>query len=193
MITKDICGKFVTLRSATELDAEFALNIRRSPKAVKFMPPLNISVEQQTAWIKKQRELEGDYFFIAWNKFEKRVGVLGVYDVDSGKGGAEIGRIVMQGKPYESLESWLLLLEFSFENLKLNEVVAYVHPQNYRAIRFYKFFGGIIQENNQNVIRSFPFQEIHFNPENLCIHRPLVVKKIISSKELLIFECLSKI
>ena len=47
MVTEDIIGKYVMLSSATEEDAPFALAIRQDPNMTKFLPRLNISVEQQ--------------------------------------------------------------------------------------------------------------------------------------------------
>ena len=176
MVTNDIIGKFVTLRSADESDAEFSLKIRQTTKALKYMPPLNVSIDQQTEWIKKQRKLEGDYFFIALNNDGERIGVLSVYDIDDKK--AEIGRVVMQGKSCESLEAWLLLLEFSFDTLNLCEVSAYVKPDNARAIRFYKFFGGTAVKNS-TAVRNFPFIEMSFNAVSFLEHKQEVIQKIL--------------
>ncbi len=89
MITNNLVGRYVELRSAKVEDAEFALNIRHTPKAMKFMPPLDITLEQQKSWIEKQRITEGDYFFIVFNKNNERIGVISVYDIHDKQG--EIG------------------------------------------------------------------------------------------------------
>ena len=137
---------------------------------------LNVSIDQQTEWIKKQRKREGDYFLIALNNDGERIGVLSVYDIDDKN--AEIGRVVMQGKSCESLEAWLLLLEFSFDTLNLCEVSAYVNPDNARAIRFCKFFGGTAVKNS-TAVRNFPFIEMSFNAVSFLEHKQEVIQKIL--------------
>lgn len=180
MVVNNIVGKYVDLRSATVEDAEFALNIRRTPKAVKFMPPLDITLEQQKSWIEKQRTTEGDYFFIVFNKNDERVGVLGVYDIHivlSPKHG-EVGRIVMQGKSFESLEAYLLLLRFAFKTLKLEKVTAYTYPNNFRAVRFYEFFGARLEETPPDVIKNYSCVAMVHTAENFGRCEQNVMNKI---------------
>lgn len=132
-------GRFVTLRSVEEKDAEFTLALRQDPNLTKFLPKLNISLEQQTAWIRKQRELEGDYYFVVENKKGNKIGVIGVYNVVGDC--AETGRIAMIGNAFESIEAQLLSFDFAFDILGLEKTVNYVMADNIHALRFSQMFG----------------------------------------------------
>ncbi|MBQ3442759.1 MAG: GNAT family N-acetyltransferase [Selenomonadaceae bacterium] len=140
----EIVGRYVTLRSATIEDAEFTLAIRQDKKITQYIPYLDITLEQQIAWIKKQRETEGDYFFVVWNKKNERIGTNSIYDIKNSTG--ETGRLTMKNcSALESLENQFLLSSFAFEILKLEETHSYTYEDNSRALRFSDFFGYTIQ------------------------------------------------
>ena len=140
----EIIGRYVTLRSATVDDAQFTLAIRQDKRMTKYMPYLDITLEQQIAWIKKQRETEGDYFFVAWNKNNERFGTIGVYDI---KGDcAEVGRLAMLGTPFESIESSFLNSKFAYEILGLKETYGYTLTTNKSSLRLSKYLGSVFGE-----------------------------------------------
>ena len=132
-------GKYVNLRSVEEKDAEFTLSLRQDPILTKYLPKLDITLEQQVNWIKNQRVKEGDYYFIVENKEGERIGVLGVYDVNENHG--ETGRIAIVGTAFESIEAQLLSFVFSFDILKLDYTVNYVFADNIHALRGSQLFG----------------------------------------------------
>ena len=105
-------GKYVNLRSVEEKDAEFTLSLRQDPILTKYLPKLDITLEQQINWIRKQRVKEGDFYFLVEKKDGERIGVLGVYDVEGNH--AETGRIAIVGTAFESIEAQLLSFVFSF-------------------------------------------------------------------------------
>ena len=144
MITEDIVGRYVTLSSATVEDAAFALAIRQEPAMTKFLPRLEISVEQEAEWISRQREAAGDYFFIVRNKKAERVGVLGLYDFHGDTAG--IGRIAMKGGFRGNREAFLLTMRFGFKTLGLKKLSDWVYAENDRAIKFFNFFGAHMAE-----------------------------------------------
>lgn len=134
-------GKYVNLRSVEEQDAEFTLSLRQNPGLTKYLPKLDITLEQQVNWIKKQRLTDGDYYFLVENKDGKPIGVIGVYNV-SGKC-AETGRIVVIGNAIESVEAQLLSFDFAFDVLNLEKTVNYVIAENSHALRFSQMFGSV--------------------------------------------------
>ncbi len=163
MITNNLVGRYVELRSAKVEDAEFALNIRHTPKAMKFMPPLDITLEQQKSWIEKQRITEGDYFFIVFNKNNERVGVLSVYDIQlNGNGGTISGVPFIINKACKSLTaantaagdycmaygnlSNYQLVEFSPMEVKSSG--DYKFREGMTAYRGVCFFGGNVVKHN---------------------------------------------
>ena len=137
----EIVGKYVTLRSATVADAEFTLAVRQDKRMTRYMPYLDITLEQQIAWLKKQREKEGDYFFVAWNRNNERFGTIGLYDIKGDR--AEIGRLTMMGTPFESIESNFLNSKFAYEILGLKETYSYTLTTNKSALRLAKYLGSV--------------------------------------------------
>ena len=132
-------GRYVNLRSVEERDAEFTLSLRQDPNLTKYLPKLDITLEQQISWIRKQRNQEGDYYFVVENKKGEKIGVIGVYDVNGDC--AETGRIAMIGNAFESIEAQLLSFDFAFDILKLEKTVNYVMADNIHALRFSQMFG----------------------------------------------------
>lgn len=145
MVTENIFGQYVTLASATVDDAPFALAIRQDPEMTKFLPRLEISLEQEIEWIKRQRKAAGDYFFIVRNKKGERVGVLGLYDFSDDTAG--IGRVAMKGGFHANREAFLLTMRFAFKNLGLKKLADWVYAENERAIKFFNFFGAHMDES----------------------------------------------
>ena len=137
-------GKYVNLRSVNESDAEFTLAIRKDPALTQYLPKLDITLDQQINWIRKQRTKEGDYYFIIENKEGKSIGVIGVYDVNGNM--AETGRIAVRGSAFESIEAQLLSFDFAFDVLHLDYTVNYVIAENFHALRFSQMFGSVSSE-----------------------------------------------
>ena len=160
MVTEDIIGKYVTLRSAAEEDAAFALAIRQDPNMTKFLPRLEISLEQEIDWIRRQRKMQGDYFFIVRNKKEERVGVLGLYDFRNDTAG--IGRVAMKGGFRANREAFLLTMRFAFKNLGLKKLDDWVYAENERAIKFFQFFGAHMDEPQFDEQRKIFLRKFHY-------------------------------
>ena len=178
MVTEDIIGKYVTMSSATEDDAEFALAIRQDPKMTRFLPRLDISVEQQIAWIRRQREMPGDYFFIVRNKDGERVGVIGIYDFRDDTAG--IGRVAMKGDPLDNLEAWFLSIRFAFKTLGLKKLADWVYAENVPAITIGKFFGAHFDEPHLDEQRNITVRNLYYLAEEFD-ETEAHVKKIIYS------------
>lgn len=156
-VTEPIAGRYVDLRSCTEDDAEFTRDIRKDPEFVKFLPEIDNTIEEQKSWIRRQRKKEGDYFFVVWDKEEKRIGTISIYDVHGDR--AESGRLVIKGSnPFQGIEAQLLIYKFAYDVVGLNYVDGYIWADNSRAIRFSKQFGDIqsppeIDENGQRIVK----------------------------------------
>lgn len=135
-------GKFVSLQSADVDDAVFTLKIRQDPVFNRFLPRINNTLDQQIAWIKSQREKEGDYFFVVRNRKNERIGTISLYDI-CGKH-AEAGRLAMCGNAFENIEAQLLVFDFAFNQLDIDSVDSYIYAENTRAIKFSKQFGCVI-------------------------------------------------
>lgn len=141
---KIIEGKYCDLKSVTVEDAEFTLSLRKDSRIAAFIPPLEISVEQQMEWIRKQQQDPTDYFFVVWDKAQKRIGTLGIYNI-KGKI-AETGRLAILGNPMQVIEAQLLYEDFAFGTLGITEERNYMYEENERAGKCSKLFGASISE-----------------------------------------------
>lgn len=140
-VTEPIEGRYVDLRSCTEDDAEFTRDIRKDPEFVEFLPAIDNTIEQQKAWIRNQRAKDGDYFFVVWDKYGKRIGTISIYDVHGDR--AESGRLAIKGdNAFQGIEAQILSFRFAFETLGLECIDCFIFADNERAIRFNKQFGG---------------------------------------------------
>lgn len=162
-VTEPIIGRYVDLRSCTEEDAEFTRAIRKDPEFVKFLPAIDNTIEQQKAWINRQREKAGDYFFVVWDKEGNRIGTISIYDVNGNR--AESGRLAIKGKnAFQGIEAQLLSFRFAFGELGLECIDGYIYADNDRAIRFNKQFGGShyppeVDDSGKTIIRIENWKE----------------------------------
>lgn len=143
-----IRGKYVSLQSACEDDADFTLSLRQDPVLTKYLPRLDITLQQQKEWIRKQRATEGDYFFVVRTLENQPIGTVSIYDI---KGySSESGRLALIGNACENMEASLLLFHFAFDIIGLKEVKGYILDGNKRAERFNRQFGCIFGEPETN-------------------------------------------
>lgn len=143
-----ILGDYVYLKSANVDDAEFTLALRQNPLLTRYLPKLDISLEQQKSWILSQREKEGDYFFVVNTLEDKPIGTVSVYNIQGDS--AESGRLALIGNAFQNTEASLLLFKFAFEILGLQIVTGYIVDGNKRAERFNKQFGCVAGEPVQD-------------------------------------------
>ena len=150
-------GQYVDLKACTEEDAEFTRAIRKNPDFVNCFPPLDNTLEEQRAWIRHQRNKEGDYFFVVWDKNGNRIGTISIYGIN-GKH-AESGRLAIKGSnPFQALEAQILIFRFAYGNLGIECIDGYIFADNERAIRYNKQFGGNhspveLDENGREIVR----------------------------------------
>ncbi|MGI6653633.1 MAG: GNAT family N-acetyltransferase [Christensenellales bacterium] len=150
-------GRFVNLKACTEEDAEFTLNLRNDQEFVGYLPVINNTVDQQKAWIRSQRQKDGDYFFVVWNKEGIPIGTISIYGIHGDR--AKSGRLAIKGSnPFQALEAQILCFRFAFEVLKLRCVDGFIFADNDRAIRFNVQFGGRhsppeLDENGKKIIK----------------------------------------
>lgn len=162
-VSEPIEGRYVDLQSCTEDDAEFTRAIRKDPKFVKYLPAIDNTVEQQKAWIRSQREKEGDYFFVVWDKDGNRIGTISIYDVNGDH--AKSGRLAIKGdNAFQGIEAQILSFRFAFGVLGLECIDGFIFADNERAIRFNKQFAGRhyppeTDENGRTIIRIENWRE----------------------------------
>lgn len=141
-------GKFVNLRSVKEEDAEFILNIRNNPNISKYLPKLNVSVEQQKNWIAKQRSDKDSFYFVIEDKSSKVIGTISVYNIVNNH--SEVGRFCSLGNSIQNSEAALLQDDFIFYYLKLDYLDIWVYKGNKPVLALNKGFGCIWEGENKD-------------------------------------------
>ncbi len=132
-------GKFVNLRPVKEEDAEFILRLRNDPEISKFLPSLDVTVEQQRNWIGKQRLDNDSYYFIMEDKSNNPIGTISVYNIEDNH--AESGRFCSIGNPIQNSEASLLHFDFIFNKLKLEYLDSWVYKENKPVLAFDQALG----------------------------------------------------
>lgn len=137
---EDIRGRFITLRSITEEDADFSYRLRNDPRFVDIMGQPAESVEAQRQYIRRQRKEPGDYYFVVYNNAGERIGLIGAYKINGDT--CETGRELNIGEPYETMEAEALLFEFCQTVLKLKKCTGIIYKSNQKQYRMMKRRGG---------------------------------------------------
>lgn len=132
MISKDIIGKSIIIRTANSEDAEFTFNIRQDREKTKYMPQLAGTIDSQKLWLQKQRESNDCYFFVVESKDGEKIGVYSLYNISNGT--AESGRAILNGNPIQNMEANIMLYEFAFCIIHLNCVTMEIFSNNNSAI-----------------------------------------------------------
>ena len=167
-----IKGKYVYLKSAVFDDAEFTLSIRNDPEITRYLPKIDITIDQQRKWILTQNQLKGDYFFVVRNYKDECLGTIGVYDIKDEQG--EGGRLALYGDPYEKIEAGILMGDFEFDILNLKKTVGWVYEKNKHAMRWNRNFGATFSDvrklENGDEIRDLVITRDNFRVarEKLC-------------------------
>lgn len=171
-------GKFVNLRSVREEDAEFILSIRNNPEISKYLPPLDVTVEQQKNWIAKQRNDDDSYYFIIEEKGSRRIlGTISVYDIVSNHG--ESGRLCSIGESYDSIEAMSLFNSFVFNILHLDYLTGWVIDENKTVSSLNKRLGYI--SNGRSVSKDgLECETLVLTKENYLL-KARKIKEIINS------------
>jgi len=146
---KIIRGRNIILRAVQVDDAEFILKIRNDPEKSKYIHKVSDNLDNQIAWIRKQQDREGDYYFILENFEGRSVGTIGLSSIENGVG--ETSRFVSYGNPLENVEANLLVTDFAFYEMKLSLIRGYIGVNNIEVINLQKKFGYIFEDKTEKV------------------------------------------
>ena len=168
-------GKYVTLRSVEESDAEFILSVRNNPRISRYLPPLNVTIEQQQQWISKQREDKDSYYFLLETPSGTPIGTLGIYDIVGDHG--ECGRSCCIGEPFMAVEAGTLLTDFIFNTLKLAYTTIWVYEGNKPVIALNQSYGYEWIENKVDD-KGEPFRVGVLNRERALEYNERILRKL---------------
>lgn len=120
---KPIEGKYVNLREAEIEDAAFILSLRCNEKKSRFLNKTENDLEKQTAYLKRYKTLDNEWYFIIENKKHDPLGTCRMYNVCGTQytGGSWL---MKDGSlPEETLEGAILARRMAFEELGFEKTV----------------------------------------------------------------------
>lgn len=156
---KKIIGKKIDLKFVEEGDEEFIARLR-SQKG-KFLSRSSNLPSDQLLWIRKYKERERlgeEYYFIIYDKSQKRIGTIRVYNISDSINTFCWGSwLVLDSAPsYAAIESAILIYNFAFNILKKDKAIFDVRKENKSVVRFHKNFGArVIKSDDLNYYFEF--------------------------------------
>lgn len=132
-----ISGLAYSLRPVELKDAQFIIDTRlEDAQRNKFIHAISSDISLQVSWIEKYFARENDYYFVVENNLTgKPEGLIGVYDIENGKG--EWGRWVLQKGSMAAIESLDLLCQIAFEKLNMSEIYSHTIENNIPVVSFH--------------------------------------------------------
>lgn len=146
---KPIEGKYVNLREAEIEDAAFILFLRCNEKKSRFLNKTENDLEKQTAYLKRYKTLDNEWYFIIENKKHDPLGTCRMYNVCGTQytGGSWL---MKDGSlPEETLEGAILARRMAFEELGFEKDCFDVRKANKKVVRFHKLWGSKIVSENE--------------------------------------------
>ena len=122
-----IAGIKTDLLPVDEADAADMVALRNDPANNRFLYQEPLTVENQLAWIRKNKDREDAYNFKVVNKEGQFKGTISVYNIRDGAG--EFGRYIVIN-PIHAIEAEYLLIKLCFENLGFKKVYCQTNMEN---------------------------------------------------------------
>lgn len=138
---ENLCGKYVNLREVEINDAEFILSLRCNEAKSKFLNKTEYNIEKQQDYIRKNKKLDNEWYFIIEKKDEEPIGTYRIYDLK--KDSFCIGSWLMVDgcSPFEVMEGEYLAKIFAFEKTGFQKFHFDVRKENKKVIRYHKMMG----------------------------------------------------
>ncbi|WP_026669513.1 GNAT family N-acetyltransferase [Butyrivibrio sp. AE3006] len=149
----------VKLTPMTAQDSEkYRILRNRKDNISFFFSGKEITSDQQAAWYKKYLDDDTQYMFSIYEKnSDNYIGGIGIYDIDTDKRTAEVGRIIVDreiagGKHYGAA-AISLLIELARNELKLNSLYANIYSTNKTSLKSFLRAGFVEDSVNDSVTK----------------------------------------
>jgi len=160
-----IHGKNIILRTVTEDDSNYILEMRMLDHKNKYLSKVDDDLLKQKAWVKKYKEREDqglEYYFIVENKSNEHLGLIRVYDLRPNSFCWGSWLINDNAPKSTAIESALQIYEFCFYHLGYKQSHFDVRKDNKKVIAFHLRFGAkIVNEDKHNYF--FNYDETNYN------------------------------
>ncbi len=140
-----IVGSHIVLRKTGLEDAQDIYNWRSGISGQHMRQPEGYSVKSQEDWIKSRGSNEINYIILDKNT-NKKVGTIGIYDVNSIDKVANVGRLLLsdeylgKSNPY-GLEALLLGYDYALNVLDFRKITGDILATNEAMFKLQKFLG----------------------------------------------------
>lgn len=166
---KRIEGKCIDLVPLTPDDTVNVVEIRNRAKNKYFLnQTYELNVQGQIKWYEKYSARDNDIYWCIYNKKNKFIGTVRVYDIDEETDRCDQGSFMIdeeqaKGAPY-ALEAELLTLDFIFEKLHIGNVINENRADNKVMNNLTKKLGFVFKKDI--VINSAEYKYYLLNPED---------------------------
>lgn len=156
-----ISGYGIFLRRLTEDKIELVRKWRNDPKISQYMEYRKIiSAAEQLQWFHRINN-EGNYYYLIIVD-NNEIGLIDIRDIDYEKKVGEPGIFIWDDNYLNSdisFRACLLMIDFAFDTLKLQNMIIHVLSDNKKAIQFNKFLGYKLIDNQEGIYN----QEYHLS------------------------------
>lgn len=144
-----IQGEYIVLRKTTVEDATDIYTWRTGTGGQFMRQPLNYSVQSQEEWIKSRGNKEINYIILD-KQSGKKVGTIGIYDLNVEDQVCNVGRLMIAEEYYGTstpfgLEALLLAYDYVFNTLHFRKITGDILANN-KAMHKLQVFLGMVQE-----------------------------------------------
>lgn len=169
------------VRLVREEDAEFIVNLRTNPVKARFISATSANIEDQRKWIRnyKERERNGEDYYLVYLYQGKLAGVNRIYDIESNHFIHGSWIFSDDVPPYCPLAAGIIARELAFETLGFEEEIdsAGIHKDNQSVLQYVRTLGAeftgtrmypmgeyytsklskdTFEQNKSRIIRLFP-------------------------------------
>lgn len=134
-ISQDLTGFGYRLRPVSVMDAELILDLRTHAELGRFLNPTINDLSIQRSWIEEQRQRDEDYYFAIEGAHTRVEGFISLYEIRDNAG--EWGRWILREGSLAAPASVLLILEFAFEVLELDQIYSRTLSQNLPVVQLH--------------------------------------------------------
>jgi hypothetical protein len=147
-----ITGKNIDLRPIELKDSSFTLGLRLNPTMNRHLCPVSQDLKQQEIFIENSIASEEECYFIIQNKQANPIGTIRLYNRTGHSFSWGSWIIEKKARPYATLESAVLLYDYTFIDLKFPQAHFDVRKENLTVIGLHQNFGAEIIRQDQRDI-----------------------------------------
>lgn len=154
-----LIGNTVRLRAIEEQDAEISYKMRTDIEKSKYIHQDIGTIENQRDYIKRQRQKQGDYYFVVEDLRGNPIGLKALYGLDIDRKEIESGRFIGFGSQIQNIEALKLGFDFAFDFLKVDQITMSALEGNTWMLCIQKRFGA--EYTHRHYEDGMPYDNIY--------------------------------